>query len=192
MPKSRKSSVSTHTLCPYCSTAVKVAGGGLSNHFFHHASCRRKRDNTGTLATATRNLDSSGLTSNHLEDTDNSHLRSGVAPNMETSEDHIGMESEGRTHSGEEGRTVGSGTRPDLHIPSAKDFIVREDSDAGHCYRNREPTCYESLKSSEDPANPSAPWASEDEWELAKWLMTVHISQATVDRFLRLDWVCTK
>ncbi|KAF9520189.1 hypothetical protein BS47DRAFT_1259700, partial [Hydnum rufescens UP504] len=35
------------------------------------------------------------------------------------------------------------------------------------------------------------PWASEEEWDLAQWLMSVHISQAAIDRFLKLPWVCT-
>ena len=195
MSKSHGSSVSTHTLCPYCSTAVKVAGGGLSNHFFHHASCRWQRDNLGTATTATRYLDSSGLMHNHVGGSNSSRLGTSVrdnASNMDTMEDRTNMEGVGRTQSGEEQHTTKPGITPDPHTLTAKNFIVCEDSDAGHCYRNQQPTCYESLKSNEDPTSPSAPWASEDEWELAKWLMSVHISQAIIDRFLRLGWVCNQ
>ncbi|KAF9511276.1 hypothetical protein BS47DRAFT_1262194, partial [Hydnum rufescens UP504] len=36
---------------------------------------------------------------------------------------------------------------------------------------------------------PSVPWTSKEEWELAEWLMSVHISQAMINRFLKLAWV---
>ncbi|KAF9511278.1 hypothetical protein BS47DRAFT_1257947, partial [Hydnum rufescens UP504] len=35
---------------------------------------------------------------------------------------------------------------------------------------------------------PSAPWVSEEEWELARWLMSVNISQGVIDCFLKLSW----
>ncbi|KAF9508474.1 hypothetical protein BS47DRAFT_1302834 [Hydnum rufescens UP504] len=41
----------------------------------------------------------------------------------------------------------------------------------------------------EDPSNPSAPWASEEEWAIVEWILSVHILQKAIDQFLKLQWV---
>ena len=50
MPKHQTIRGSAQFLCPYCSEAIKVAGGGLSNHFFRSPSCRGQRDKPGNTS----------------------------------------------------------------------------------------------------------------------------------------------
>jgi hypothetical protein len=44
MPKDHSSWGSTQLLCLYCAKIVKLAGGSLSNHFFHSPSCHQQHD----------------------------------------------------------------------------------------------------------------------------------------------------
>ncbi|KAN0107496.1 hypothetical protein V8E52_010091 [Russula decolorans] len=53
----------------------------------------------------------------------------------------------------------------------------------------RKKTPFEKLKRAQREENqePWSPFANEEEWELARWLMTVGVSQARVDEFLKLS-----
>ena len=58
--------------------------------------------------------------------------------------------------------------------------------------RGRVQTAFEKIHSQKNMAGeaPWAPFASEEEWELAEWLMNAGISQKQMDRFLKLPIVC--
>lgn len=55
----------------------------------------------------------------------------------------------------------------------------------------RKKTPFEKLKRAQREENqePWSPFANEEEWELARWLMTAGVSQARVDEFLKLSIV---
>lgn len=51
------------------------------------------------------------------------------------------------------------------------------------------PDAWEELRSIKDRNNPFHPWHSQMEYELVEWLATSQLSQAAIDRFLKLNWV---
>jgi len=75
--------------------------------------------------------------------------------------------------------------------PRPLQYAVRQlDADSQPRIYEQGHTRWEELKSNEDPANPFYPWESKTEFELVKWLSTTPHSQASIDDFLRLNWVC--
>lgn len=63
---------------------------------------------------------------------------------------------------------------------------------AGRAYEGDYPTKWEARQVQEmkDGLEPWAPFASVEEWELAKWLMTSEVSQSKISEFLKLPMVC--
>ena len=72
------------------------------------------------------------------------------------------------------------------------EFIEDFPAEAGTPYTGRErKTPFEKLKKAQQKENkePWSPFADEEEWELAKWLMTGGVSQAKLDEYLKLATV---
>jgi hypothetical protein len=193
MPKHQTSRGSAQLLCPYCSEAVKVAGGGLSNHFLRSPSCRRQRDKPGNTS---KNVNGQDAEISGLGDHSTGSPGPSEAPlgNEDPDSERAGMERtgiNGQNMEQDEDQTTVPGCRTEQgHAMGDTSYVIYEDSDAGHVRRDRQRTVFESLRDNKDPTNPSAPWKNEDEWALAEWLMSIQISQAIINRFLKLNWVC--
>jgi hypothetical protein len=190
MPKSRPSRTLAHEPCPFCGKAVRTSGGGISNHFARTASCRQQRDARAKIDSHSTDpfaFEGDGL--GHAQGSNNENL--GMDDSDNVNSEHGGVEPNTDP-------SAYSGPAPEAQVeanidsgePASNGFVVYEDENAGHVFRQRLPTCFEELRTSENSACPSAPWVSEEEWELAKWLMSVHISQTAIDSFLKLPWVC--
>ena len=186
MPKSQLRRTSAHEPCPFCGKAVCTSGGGISNHIARTALCCQQRDTRAKIISHGTNPpapDTNGA--GHTWGSNNEYLGTDVNSKHGWVEPNAGASS-----------TDGAPT-PRLQVeaninyntPTSEGFIVYEDENAGHVFQQCQLTRFEELRTSENSACPSAPWASEEEWELAKWLMSVHISQAAIDRFLKLPWV---
>ena len=193
MPKSRPST-SAHEPCPFCGKAVRTSGGGISNHIARTPSCRQQRNARAKIdshATDPFALGGDGLVG-HTQGSNNEGLGMGGDINFAEHGAPVELNTDPSSIDAYNGPTPGLQVEAnnDNSEPTSNGFIVYEDENAGHVFRQHLPTCFEELRASENSACPSAPWASEEEWELAKWLMSVHISQAAIDRFLKLPWVC--
>jgi hypothetical protein len=96
------------------------------------------------------------------------------------------------------------GPNPDLHSRDASDEDTTEDEEdedaryiedfagAGLPHAERSPTNFEQHFEDQNKAGdaPWTPFESEDEWELARWLMSSGVSQKQINEFLKLNKVC--
>jgi hypothetical protein len=91
------------------------------------------------------------------------------------------------------GQSSGEGDSEMLEEGSDTGFEFIEDylAEAGMPGPRRMKTPFEILKKAQQDENkePWSPFANEEEWELAKWLMTAGVSQARMDEFLKLSIV---
>ena len=189
MLKHQTTKESTQVLCPYCTVAVKLAGSGLSNHFFCNPSCHHQHDKSRNMS---KNIQSQDLDTSRLKDhgAGSAGAIDGQPGNIGTGH-RVPKDGEGHTgsHSVDGDKTLTLSGLVNEDYPTSG-YIIYEDGNAGHVFQDCQPTRYENLRNHEVPANPSAPWSSEDEWELVEWLMSVHIFQAVINCFLDLKWVC--
>jgi hypothetical protein len=75
--------------------------------------------------------------------------------------------------------------------PPGFEFIEDYPAEAGMPGPGRKKTPFEKLKKAQQVEDKElwSPFANEEEWELAKWLMTAGVSQARVDEYLKLHIV---
>jgi hypothetical protein len=116
-----------------------------------------------------------------VSDVSDSRRRS-ASVTIEEAED---VDSPGRSQSSSEGEMSEEDVGPGF------EFIEDYPGEAGTPGPGKKKTPFEKLKKAQQKENkePWSPFANEEEWELAKWLMTAGVSQARVDDFLKLPIV---
>ena len=185
--------------CPYCPKAPPTAQG-LSSHLAQSQRCKAK------LAAFYRAGDLSNVNSGPFDEDVEMGDQPAYAPNDPNSDldsnPDVGLdppiavpmaESNG---SGDEGPT-------DLNTHSRRASVedVEDEEDARyiddfagagllHAERHQSNFEHHFGKQREAGDAPWVPFENEDEWELARWLMTSGVSQKEMDEFLKLNKVC--
>jgi len=61
---------------------------------------------------------------------------------------------------------------------------------AGHVFQQNCPTIFHKMQSSIDETYPYKPFFDEEEWSLAEFLATSHLSKGSINTFFNSAWVC--
>jgi hypothetical protein len=178
--------------CRWCGRILKTLQG-LASHQTQAYACRRaKRDFENQKATqwaTSRVIEREDSLEPQMDMDLNDFGVSDAGDNPQRPERSTGEEDSHSQHHSAAADRTDDGPAPPLN-PSSSRYAVRQlDANSQPRVYRMGQTRWEELRSSEDPDNPFYPWKSQKEYELVEWLATSQLSQAAIDRFLKLNWV---
>ncbi len=182
--------------CLFCHTALETEQG-IRSHLRQRKECKLAYERSLAAAetaakagtdTATPHPSSLSPFDNALPTFDAAYYTIPRGPdnlNRDTSPDQNGSPSKCRRVTVEEVPDIEAGGLP--HHPWVEDFPGK----AGTPLRDGV-TYFETIHAHKDAAaeSPWSPFESEEEWQLAQWLITSGLSQKAIDDYLKLPIVC--
>lgn len=177
--------------CPFCH-AQKSTQSGLRSHISQKTSCRlafhahlsNRRQCTGAVADdcVDNELENVlGMNPESIGSLPDPHQSSSKSNDSTGSSEDVAQNKQVRVDKAED-------DSEDIAAGIPRDPYVQDHEHAGATYGTGT-SSFDKLYESRTAELPWAPFGSQEEWELARWLLTSGLTQGEIDKFLKLDIV---